>query len=64
MTDILPVLICVQTVCKCYQQMKKIVASKEEVKRTYQYNSGALQEAVLVIQEAIFYDLYEFKSCI
>ena len=61
MTDILPVLICVQTVCKCCQQMKKIAASKEEVKRTYQYNSGALQEVILVIQKAMFCDLYQFK---
>ena len=30
-TDILSVLICVQTVCKGYQQMTKVAASKEIV---------------------------------
>ena len=49
----------------CLQRLsaddKKVAASKEEVKRTYQYNSGATQEAVLVIQEAMFCDLYQFK---
>ena len=31
-TDILSVLIWVKTVCKCYQQMTKVTASKERVK--------------------------------
>ena len=61
MTDVPSVLIWVQTVCKGYQQMTKVAASKKEVKRTYQYNSDAIQEAVLVIQEAMFCDLYQFK---
>ena len=33
-TDILSVLIWVQTVCKCYQQITKFVASKERVEGT------------------------------
>ena len=35
MTDILSVLIWVQTVCKGYQQMTKVATSKERVKKYF-----------------------------
>ena len=58
-TNTQSVLICVQTVCKVYQQMTKVAASKERVQMALQYQEVSMPACQN--DSAVFKNVFQYK---